>query len=160
MTKNTQSCKAHFHPTHRKREERPITSRIRAQRNGEQGQIPTKPSHLRRTPTQAHFRRSKKTPWWSWTQGGPIGVPAALMLVWLEPNLARLVHTASPKAVHKVSGRFNIPTRQFALAMRGWSIIQRAPSSPPIKGGSPFLIWITHKTRAQEQEKSITTPWA
>ena len=62
MTKNMQSQKAHFYPTHSKREERPTTSRIRAQRNGEQDQIPTKPSHLRRTPTQAHSRRSKKTP--------------------------------------------------------------------------------------------------
>ena len=62
MTKNTQSRKVHFHPTHSKREERPTTNRIRARRNGEQGQIPTKPSHLCRTPTQAHSRRSKKTP--------------------------------------------------------------------------------------------------
>ena len=37
MTKNTQSYKAHSHPTHSKREERPTTRQNRAQTRGEQG---------------------------------------------------------------------------------------------------------------------------
>jgi hypothetical protein len=36
MIKNMQSRKAHVHPTHSKREERPITRQNRAQMRGEQ----------------------------------------------------------------------------------------------------------------------------
>ena len=38
----------------------PLTSRIRARRNGEQGQIPTKPPYLRRTPPWAKSRRTQE----------------------------------------------------------------------------------------------------
>ena len=44
MTKNTQSRKAHFHPTHSKREERPTTWKNRAQMRGDKDT--PKPNHL------------------------------------------------------------------------------------------------------------------
>ena len=43
----------------------------------------------------------------------------APLVAYLEPNLARSVHTTSPKVVHKVLGKFNVPSRRFALSMRG-----------------------------------------
>ena len=39
---------------------------------------------------------------------------ATPMLAYLEPNLARSVHTASPWAVDRMLGRFNVPKGRFA----------------------------------------------
>ena len=92
--------------------------------NKAKGQIPTKPSHLRITPTQAHSRRSKKTP-------DKVGLKVAQqgcghthgaathMLAYHEPNLARSVHTTSPRMVHRVKPRFNVPRGWFGTFLEG-----------------------------------------
>jgi len=60
------------------------------------------------------------------------------MLACLKPNLARSVHTASPKAVHKVSGRFNVLTRRFGAYLVGMKHLSKTPLFSTYKRRPPI----------------------
>ena len=53
----------------------------------------------------------------------------------LEPNLVRVVQTASLWSVHVVMAVKSMLRHWFAPSIWEWGIFQRTPSSPPIKGG-------------------------
>ena len=82
------------------------------------------------------------------TQGA--GAP---LVACLEPNLARSVHTASPRMVHRVMARFNVLRMSVCTFHEGRKHFSKTPSSPPIKGGHPLLISTTHK-RAQRHQRA------
>ena len=82
----------------------PQPSKLGRRLGGGQAQNPTKPTQLCATPPLAKSRRSPEAPRQSWTQGGPQGCghthgAGAPLVAYPEPNLARSVHTASPRTV-------------------------------------------------------------
>jgi hypothetical protein len=76
-------------------------------------------------------------------------------------EFSRLTDTAVATSIPQVLGGLNVPKRWFPTCIWWSRTFPRAPSSPPIKGGSILPLNInTQDKKEQSKSKSISTPWA